>query len=275
MHGQHFRQTKEFSDTEWWRWLREGELKKETDGLIMAAQTQSLRTNVVKAKIDKSTSDATCRVCKQAEETVDHILNGCSRFAQKDYKRRHDCVARALHWDLCRMYDIQTAPKWYEHPPQGVVEKENVKILWDFNVQTDNEIQASRPDKVIHDKSNKSCYIIDVAIPGDARVPQKEAEKIEKYSDLRRELQKLSLGVLGKVSKSSTGYLKEIKVSTKIQVIQKSALLVPWVPEPKNNKKKKITKGKKIGSGQMVTSIVGIDQWEAYIPDRVYGFSEI
>ena len=33
------------------------------------------------------------------------------------------------------------------------------------------------------------CYIIDVAIPGDARVAQKEAEKIEKYSELRRELQ--------------------------------------------------------------------------------------
>ena len=109
LHGQHFRQTKEFSDTESWRWLREGELKKETEGLIMAAQTQSLRTNVLKAKIDKSTSDATCRVCKQAEETVDHIVGGCSKFAQNEYKRRHDCVARALNWDLCGMYDIQTA----------------------------------------------------------------------------------------------------------------------------------------------------------------------
>ena len=37
-----------------WRWLREGELKKETEGLIMAAQTQSLRTNVMKAQIDKA-----------------------------------------------------------------------------------------------------------------------------------------------------------------------------------------------------------------------------
>ena len=191
MHGQHFRQTREFSDAESWRWLREGELKKETEGLIMAAQTPSLRTNVVKAKIDKSTSDATCRVCKQSEETVDHIVSGCSKFPQKEYKRRHDCVARALHWDLCRVYDIQTTQKWYEHQPEGVLEKENVKILWDFNIKTDNEIQARRPDIVIHDKSNKSCYIIDVAIPGDARVAQKEAEKIDKYSDLRRELQKL------------------------------------------------------------------------------------
>ena len=75
----------------------------------------------------------------------------------------------------------------------------------------------------------------DVAIPGDARVQQKEAEKIEKYSDLRRKLQRLRkvkakvvpivVGALGTVSKSLTGYLNEIGVSTKIQVIQKSALL--------------------------------------------------
>ena len=37
LHGQHFRQTREFSDAESWRWLREGELKKEIEGLIMAA----------------------------------------------------------------------------------------------------------------------------------------------------------------------------------------------------------------------------------------------
>ena len=109
LHGQPFRQTREFSDAESWRWLRDGELKKETEGLIMAAQIQSLRTNVVKAKIDKSTSDVTCRVCKQSEETVDHIVSGFSKFAQKEYKRRHDCVARALTGTYveCMIYEPQ------------------------------------------------------------------------------------------------------------------------------------------------------------------------
>ena len=37
-----------------WEWLRRGELKKETEGLITAAQDQSLRTNVMKARIEKS-----------------------------------------------------------------------------------------------------------------------------------------------------------------------------------------------------------------------------
>ena len=52
-------------------------------------------------------------------------------------------------------------------------------------------------------------------------------------------------------------------VGNKLQMmikIGKVCGFIPWVPEPKNNKKKKNKEGKKVGSGQMVTSIVGIDQ---------------
>ena len=38
------------------------------------------------------------------------------------------------------------------------------------------------------------------------------------------------------------------------------SVTLPWVPEPKNDKKIKNKEGEKVGSGQMVTSIVGIDQ---------------
>ena len=36
-------------------------------------------------------------------------------------------------------------------------------------------------------KQKKSCHIIDVAIPEDRRVKEKEAEKVEKYQNLARE----------------------------------------------------------------------------------------
>ena len=41
-------------------------------------------------------------MCNEKEETIHHIVSGCSNLAQKEYKRRHDCVARALHWDILR-----------------------------------------------------------------------------------------------------------------------------------------------------------------------------
>ena len=41
------------------------------------------------------------------------------------------------------------------------------------------------------DKKGKSCIIIDIAVPGDCRVLEKELEKIEKYQNLKIELKRL------------------------------------------------------------------------------------
>ena len=45
-----------------------------------------------------------------------------------------------------------------------------MKLLWDFNIQTDNVIEARRPDLVLVDKEKKERQIIDIAIPGDTGV---------------------------------------------------------------------------------------------------------
>lgn len=50
-------------------------------------------------------------------------------------------------------------------------------LLWDMNIQCDHTIEARRPDIVIIDKVEKSAIIIDVAIPGDKRINEKEKEK--------------------------------------------------------------------------------------------------
>ena len=54
LHGQYLRQTKEVRSDQCWAWLQNGDLKRETESLIVAAQNQSIRTNLVKARIDKS-----------------------------------------------------------------------------------------------------------------------------------------------------------------------------------------------------------------------------
>ena len=170
MHGQYINDIENISSKESWTWLVKGQLKKETEGLIMAAQTQSLRTNAIKAKIDKSQDNEKCRLCKSKEETVNHIVSGCQNLAQKEYKRRHDTVAKALHWDLLRQKGFPHEPQWYKHDPEAVVENDKFKILWDFTIQTDHIISARRPDIVVIDKQKKKCQIIDVAIPVDGRI---------------------------------------------------------------------------------------------------------
>ena len=74
LHGQFLRKTDEDRDDSTWEWLKHGSIKKETEGLLMAAQDQALRTNAVKNKIDKINISPMCRLCGEREETISHIL---------------------------------------------------------------------------------------------------------------------------------------------------------------------------------------------------------
>ena len=85
LHGQYLRQTKVRSD-QCWAWLQNGDLKRDTENLIVAAQNQSIRTNLVKARIDKSQGDYLCRVCRKVDESID-IASSCSKLAQKEYEK--------------------------------------------------------------------------------------------------------------------------------------------------------------------------------------------
>ena len=53
MHGQYLRDIKDKTDNVIkWNFLKNGELKKETEGFLTAAQDQALRTNAIKTKIN-------------------------------------------------------------------------------------------------------------------------------------------------------------------------------------------------------------------------------
>ena len=73
--SQYLRQTKEVRCEGSWVWFLNRGLKRETDSLIVAAQNQSVRTNLVKARIDKSQKDMLCKLCKKADESIDHLVS--------------------------------------------------------------------------------------------------------------------------------------------------------------------------------------------------------
>jgi hypothetical protein len=64
----------------------------------------------------------------------------------------------------------------------------DVAVLCYQEVHTDKEVTANRPDIVIRYKEEKACTLIDVAIPVDRNVTQKEAEKELKYKNFCIEL---------------------------------------------------------------------------------------
>ena len=107
--------------------------------------------------------------------------------------------------------------------------------MWGFSVERDHVIEAQRLDLVVVGKKRRNCKIIDFVVPGDSRIEEKGKEKIEKYQDLRRELQKtcnvkgkiipLVVGSLGAIPEQFVNRLKEIGVTAEIGQVQKTVLL--------------------------------------------------
>ena len=190
----------------------------------------------MKNRIDKIVDSPLCRLCKEKGESVSHITSECSKLAQREYKRRHDGVAKYLHWELCGKHQINRGERWYEHTPEGTVENGSVKILWDFMIQCDHYIEHRKPDIVVIDKIEKKCLIIDIAIPGDNRIMKKEEEKLEKYEELRQEIIRLwkmkkvivvpiVIGALGVVTSKINDWLQKLDISVRVEHLQKTALL--------------------------------------------------
>ena len=103
MYGQFIREMPEKVDNDkTWNWLLRSDLTVETEALLCAAQEQAIRTNYVKHHIDKSIDNPLWRMCGKRGESVQHIISECEKLAQKEYKRRHDNVAKKIHWELCK-----------------------------------------------------------------------------------------------------------------------------------------------------------------------------
>ena len=66
-----------------WTWLRKGNFKRETESLLMAAQNSAIRTNHIKARIDKTQQNSKCRLCGDRYETVNHIISECSNYHRR------------------------------------------------------------------------------------------------------------------------------------------------------------------------------------------------
>ena len=100
-------------------------------------------------------------------------------------------------------------------------------------------MEHRRPDIVVVEKIGRKCFIIDIAVPGDHNVQQKEMERKTKYDDLRIEIARLwnkevsvipiVVGTLGMLIANLKKNLKELGIPNVTPCLQKSALLAQEV----------------------------------------------
>ena len=43
---------------------------------------------------------------------MQHIICECKKLAQREYKRRHDTVAKLVHCKLCEKHNFERKEKW-------------------------------------------------------------------------------------------------------------------------------------------------------------------
>jgi hypothetical protein len=147
-------------------------------------------------------------------------------------------VSAQLHFNIWKETGVQFDKKhWYEHVPKSAETSRGgkVTILWNQQVKTDTTIPNNKPDIVIHNNEKGACMLIDVTIPGDRNVIQKEAENILKYKDLKIERQRtwnvktrvipVITGVTRTISKSFRKYVSTIPGNHEVKEQQKTAIL--------------------------------------------------
>ena len=152
LYGRFKRLINNISHNKTWTWLRKGNIKGETESLLMAAQNNAIRTNHIKARLDKTQQNNKSRLCGDRDETINHIISECSKLAQKEFKTRHNWVGKVIHWEMCKKFKCDHTNKWYMYNPAPVPENDTRKLLWNFDIHTDHLISARRPDLIIINK---------------------------------------------------------------------------------------------------------------------------
>ena len=61
--------------------LRKGNLKRESKSLQIAAQNNTIKTNPIKAWIDKTQQKSSCTLCGDRDETINQSISECSKLA--------------------------------------------------------------------------------------------------------------------------------------------------------------------------------------------------
>ena len=167
---------------------------------------------------------------------INHIISECSKFAQKEYKTRHDWVSQVINWEMWKEFKFDPTNKWDMHNPAPVQEKDTHKFLWDFYIP--NLGQKTRPynnQKKKKKKKKRICKIVDFAVPADNRIKLKECKKKDKYLELAKELKKLRnmkmtivpivIGTFGTITKWLLKGLKDSEDGGRVETIQTTTLL--------------------------------------------------
>ena len=142
-----------------WTCLKKGNLKRETESLLIAAQNNAMRPNQIKARTDNTLQKSRSRPWGDRDETRRSVTE-CSNLAQKESKTRNNCVGKVIHWQFCKKFIFDHTNKWYMHKPASALKNEIHNLQFHFDMQTYHLISTRRPHLIITKKENlQNCAL--------------------------------------------------------------------------------------------------------------------
>ena len=165
--------------------------------------------------------DGRCRVCKEQNETVEHLVAGCKMLAGSEYLNRHNRALMVLAVAWAKEHKlIGEGVIWYDEKwDRGtVLENEEAKLVWDFEFKLRKTTTARRPDLILELKSRKKIFICDMACPQEHNLYNKKNEKMTKYRQLAFETRERRPGFQVKIVPVIIGALGGGMISVKERI---------------------------------------------------------
>ena len=95
-------------------------MKRETESQILAAQNQSIRTNLKQSKRLIKVRKTCCTDCvrKPIEVYTIFLVDAANLHRSIEEGKRHDNLGKIVHWKLARKCNFEAGDKWYKHGQQ-------------------------------------------------------------------------------------------------------------------------------------------------------------
>ncbi len=162
-------------------WIKKGYVSAKNLRDVLAVQEGSLLTRSCPATCrDGSQQDRSCRCCRQAPETVEHVTSSCAHWLPNLYVERHDSVARNLLYTICARYGVP--PVHYSNRVAPVMENNRCRILWNVELQTKTPMKHRKPDIVVFDLERKEILVFEISVAHRSGLKKQREIKLARYT---------------------------------------------------------------------------------------------
>ena len=129
LYGYFQRRTGKIAHEKIWTWLRNWNLKRETESLLIAARNSAIKINYTCAKIERTLPNSKCRLYWERSETIINISKR-SKLKESDYKIWHALVEKSSS--------------------QGIVQEIQIRFKFSFGICT-NQNSSWRMTRILCD----------------------------------------------------------------------------------------------------------------------------